>query len=258
MRTRQVRKSHSQANAVSGARPLSPHLEFLNRHVGSLPEAINGTQLETLNEALRILFDRLREARRQFEEEDDHGRTGAFTALGGLWQFIVLFEEGKAGTLEVPLLRLQDALVSLDAGSVQPIVEKQKRRLGGRPPSSHGYMALKGHVAGTVKQLVNAGLSRNDAHQRVAKQLKQLGVRSERGPGHVTATTVRNWCDEVSVDVNRQGTAAMMHDSMFTELEQQRLSSLSHTEARRFASASLSAWTLSIFPELKKLANPRS
>jgi hypothetical protein len=258
MRTRQASKSQKidALRDVISSRQESPHLRFLNQHVGTLPEVLREADLAVLNAAFGILFDGLREARRQFEQEGDCGRAGAVTALNVLWQFIVLFETAKAHTLEVPLLRLQDALVCLDAGSVQRIVEKRKKHFRG--PSSYVHSSLKGHVAGTVRRLVNTGLRSTDARERVARQLKALGVRPDRGGGHVTATTVRNWCNEVSKDVNRDGAASIMYDGMFTEGQRERFSALPETEARRFALMSLSAWVLTYFPELKKLVNPHS
>jgi hypothetical protein len=131
---------------------LPPHREFLNRYEGALPETIDTTNLIILNAALAFLFAHLREARRQFAQEGDAGRAGAFTALGALWQFVALFEKPNAETLQMPILRLQDALVSLDNNSVEPIVKPTKRR--GRGGSSHAHLALIGHAAGTVRRLV--------------------------------------------------------------------------------------------------------
>jgi hypothetical protein len=228
---------------------LPPHLEFLNRYQGSLPEIIGKANLVVLNSALGFLFAHLREARRQFEQEGDAGRAGAFTALGALGQFVVLFEKPKAETIEIPILRLQDALVSLDKNSVEPIVKPTRRR--GRAGSSHAHLALKGDAAGTVRRLVAAGLNRSDAEEKVAAQLRQLGVRAKRGSGNVTAATVRNWCNEVSSDVSRKGTAAQVCDTMFTDAEDKRFLTLSNADARRYALGSLSDWVQSMFLELK-------
>jgi hypothetical protein len=226
-----------------------PHRKFLQQNRGALPEVISEGELATLNTGLSLLFSRLREARQQFAKEGDNGRCGAFTALGALWQFLVLFKVLDAETLEVPILRLQDALASLDNNSVLPIVKPIPRH--GRAPSSHAHLALKGNVAGTVRRLIGTGLSQADAHKQVASQLKQLGVRAERGSGGVTVTTIRNWCNEVSSDVSRRGTAAQMYEGMFTAAEEQRFSGLSEADARLFALKSLAAWVRSLFPELK-------
>ena len=227
-----------------------PNLQFLKRYQGTLAEIIRGSDLVVLNAALNFLFTRLREARRQFEQEGDAGRLGAFTALGALWQFVVLFEKPSSQSLQTPILRLQDALVSLDKNSVLPIVAPTKRR--GRGESSHAHLALKGHVAGTVRRLISLGAGQADALEKVAAMLRRLGVRAERGSGQVTARTIRNWCNEVSTDVSRKGTAAQVFHDMFADAEEKRFASLSQADARRFALVSLSSWVERLFPELKK------
>jgi hypothetical protein len=227
-----------------------PFLEFLSRAQGTLPEIISEAQLDTVNSALRFLFTHLRQARRQFHEEKD-GRAGAFTALGAYWMFIVLFEAPLAESLQVPILRLQDALVGLDKGYVDPIVRPMRRR--GRAPSSEVYAALKGQAAGTVKRLMEIDFDRRNSHEMVANQLRRLGVRAERGSGVVTANTVRNWCDAVSSDVGRHGTAAQMYDSMFARPEvQQRYSAMPKAQAGSLALDILAAWVRSTLPELQK------
>jgi hypothetical protein len=232
-----------------------PHLEFFNRYEGALPEIIGTANLAILNAALGFLFAHLRDARRQFEQEGDAGRAAAFTALGALWQFVALFEKPKAETLAIPILRLQDALASLDKNSVEPIVKPTRRQ--GRGGSSHVDLALIGHAAGTVRRLVAIGLNPSDAREEVAAQLHRLGIRAKRGSGNVTAGTVRNWCNEVSSDVSRNGTAAQVYDTMFTDAEERRFLTLSKADAKRFALGSLSYWVQSMFPGLKgKLVNP--
>jgi hypothetical protein len=98
---------------------------------------------------------------------------------------------------------LQDALSSLEKNSVLPIVTPTKRQ--GRAGSSEAHLALKGHAAGTVRRLISLGVDRSQAHKKVAAKLRGLGLRAERGPGHLTAVTIRNWCNEVSSDVGRKG-----------------------------------------------------
>jgi hypothetical protein len=108
----------------------------LDRHKGTLPGIIGEAELETLNAGLNLLFARLREARRR--EEGDAGRPGAFTALGALFQFIVLFKQPHAETLYVPVLKLLDALAALDNNAVEPII-KPTRRLDARRPAMTCY-----------------------------------------------------------------------------------------------------------------------
>src|SRR5262249_32275023 len=161
----------------------------------------------TLNSALDILFADLRRALSQFEQEGDNRREGTFIALGAFWRFITLFRTPLSESLEVPILHLMDALAGLEKNRVDSILKPVRHR--GRAPSSEAYLALKGYATATVERLVRIGLDRQDAYQAVAKQLTEVNIRPERGSGSITSTTLRNWCDEVSSDVGRHGTAAL-------------------------------------------------
>jgi hypothetical protein len=191
------------------------------------------------NEGLRILFADLRRAAELSLDGKDHGRVGAAAALGALWRFVVLFEKPLAETLHLPILRLQDHLASLERGDVPAMLRPAKLPRGGRAESSGARHALRGHVAGTVRRLLDAGLKVPEAHKLVAKELKRLNVKPERGSGGVTADTVRHWCEAVAADVGRRGTAARIYDEMLTDAERARFLRLEPIERRRFAVASL-------------------
>jgi hypothetical protein len=167
---------------------------------GILPDQIGETELDALNSALESLFTKLREAKTQFEQDGDNGRLGAFTALGAFWKFITLFRTPYIESLQVPILRLQDALAKLEDNRVEPILQPVRRPRGGRPPSSSAYASLKGQSVATVELLQEMGLDRSAARLAVAKELSKLGVRPERGSGRVPATTLRNWRDEILSD----------------------------------------------------------
>ena len=68
-KARRIRQSRRRADAEKGVRgkmqlrDARPHLDFLNRSQGSLPEAITEGDLTTLNSGLGFLFAWLREAR---------------------------------------------------------------------------------------------------------------------------------------------------------------------------------------------------
>ena len=83
----------------------------------------------------------------------------------------------------------------------------------------------------------------------MARQLRELGIRPERGSGTVTATTVRNWCNEVPSDVDRRGTAALMYDDRLAPEERERFLSLPKDRAIELALERLTAWILSVFSE---------
>jgi hypothetical protein len=229
--------------------------EFWDRVKHTLPERIEEADLNTLNSALELLFGRLREARAQFDNEGDEGRLGAFTALAAFWQFITLFRTPYAEKLHVPILHLQDALGMLDQNLVKPILRPAPH--SGRAPSSNIYATLKGQAAATVQLLLRTGLARPDAHKQVAKLLARLGARgvisekAGRGTGAITATTVRNWVDEVSSDVGRHKAAAAVYD-MTLAAEQEKLSNMPKDQARGEALGKLAHWVRSMSPDPQK------
>jgi hypothetical protein len=232
-----------------------PEIEFLDRMKGTLPEHITGGDLETLNVGLGFFFTDLRRAFEQFQQSEHHGRAGAVRALSATWRLVALFKEPLAKNLHMPMLRLQDALLALDQSTVDPMLRPVRR--SGRSSSTGARAALRGHAAGTVTRLVQAGLLRPHALAQVAKALVKLGVRPERGSGQITATTVRHWCAEVADDVGRHGVAAIMHDGMFTDEERQSFSGLASDQERcSFALKSLAQWVRAALPELQKPVNP--
>jgi hypothetical protein len=217
-----------------------------------LPETIEEADLANLNLALGALFDRLREARAQFEDEGDHGRLAACNALGAFWQFITHFRAPYMQSLQVPILRLQDALSKLNESRVEPILQPVRRRRGGRPPSSDTYASLKGQAVATVELLHRVGLEWRAARLAVAKELSKLGVRPERGSGLVTATTLRNWRDEILSDVGRHNAAAVTYEMALTPAEQKKFTNMPNGQARSHALRLLTHWVKSVFPELQK------
>jgi hypothetical protein len=229
-----------------------PFLEFLHRAQGTLPEVIAQTNLDTLNRALGLLFDHLRQARLQFEGGDE--RHAAFTALGAISRFVVLFNASRSEGLHVPVVQLQSALADLENNLVSPMLKPVLR--SGRSPSGHARAALKGYVAGTVERLLQTGLGQREAHLQVAKLLKSVGARAERRSGDITATTVRHWCREVASDFGRHGIAALMYDSMFTEVERRKFSALPPDQARHHALVSLGDYVQMSFPFKNPLKPP--
>jgi hypothetical protein len=221
--------------------------EFVVQHAGSLPEAVAEGDLDTLNSGLRFLFADLRSAQRLYREKGDDGRAGASAALGATWRFVMLFKDPLAETLHVPILNLHASLRALEDNLVEPILKPVPH--DGRAPSSGRRAALKGCVAGTVERLLRTGFGRQDANLAVAKRLRRLGVRPERGSGKITGNTVRHWCEEVATDVGRRGTAAIMYHSMFTSAEVDKFSALPVDQARSHALDSLAGFVQAIFPE---------
>jgi hypothetical protein len=252
--SRRSRRRLAAAESVKKSGDQPPHLSFLMQLQGSLPETIAETNLKILNSGLGFLFDRLRMARQQYDEGGDGGRVAAFTALGAMWQFIVLFKLPLMENLHAPILKLQDALVALDKNNVLPILKPIAR--AGRVASSHAYLTLQGHAAGTVMRLRELDIDRKNAYAFVAKELAKLGVRPERGKNAITPNTVRHWCDGVASDVGRLGTAAMTYDMMFTPEQNKKFRARPAAEAKTFALSSLRHYVQVMFPELRSREKP--
>src|SRR5262245_11330306 len=230
--------------------PDPPFLEFLNRAKGTPSETIGEADLSTINSGLQFLFERLREAQEQFEREGDNGRLGARTALSACWNFILLFRKPLEETLHVPILRLHSALRMLDQGATEPILEPVRRP--GRAPSDPAYDSIRGDAVATVQILLQTGLARGEAHEEVAKQLRQLGVEPERGSGTVTATTVRNWCDKIPSQVDPDSTAALMYHRKLAPEEMEMFSAMPKDRAKQFALQLLANYARAIIPERQK------
>jgi hypothetical protein len=81
-------------------------------------------------------------------------------------------------------------------------------------------------------------------------------MRAEKGSGEITARTVRRWCEEVASDVGRHGIAALMYDSVFAEVERQKLSALPLDQARHHALVSLGDYVRMSFPPKNPLNPP--
>jgi len=214
-RSRRLVSTRNNVKSKTQSGEARPDLDFLNRFKGSLHETIVEGDLATLNSGLAFLFAGLRQAKQLYDEGEDGGRVAAFMALGAMWKFVALLNSPRKELLQVPVLKLMDALAALDQNNVLPILKPVTRR--GRAPSSHAYASSQGTAAGTVTRLRESGLNPEEAYKLVANELTKLGVRSERGKGTIKANTVRHWCDDVASDVRRFGTAAMMYDSMFTD-----------------------------------------
>jgi hypothetical protein len=252
------RRSRRRVAAATGtttkARPegVAENHDFAVRMRGKLPEAITSEHLELLNSGLQFLFADLRTA---CETHAANRREGELIALGALMRFVSLFETTLSEQLHLPILALRGALFDLEENIVGPSLQRVKKP--GRSRSSMEREALKGHVAATAQRLFQAGMSTTDAHDLIAKELKKLGVKPERGSGDLKATTVRDWCDEVAADVSRAGVAANVYDGMFTEAEVKRFKALASDQRRKaFALESLRAFVRKVITGTLNRANP--
>jgi hypothetical protein len=198
-----------------------------------LPEKIGLENLGALNEALAVLLQDLRNARR-LPAGETHGRLGAVTALCATWRFLMRFEPVLAETLHVPLLNLHGALQALNDGTVEQVLKPAISAAGGRTPDGFNQEKVVGFAVGAVGRLRWTGMSPRQAHKAVAEILKPLGVRSSRGTGTVTPRTVRGWCERVAADVALRSIAAQNVQLMLTEKWRRQLSPKDPQAARRF------------------------
>ncbi len=164
--------------------------------------------------------------------------------------FLRLFREPLAENLEVPLLRLQDALAGLYENNVQPMLRQARRR--GRAKESDAYQVLMGFAAGTAQRLKQAGLGRASAYRRVANILDKSGFKSARGGAPVSERTIRNWCQKVAEDVGSRGTARKSYDRMFTREENARFAQRSKEDARELAIVSFKEFIRIYFSEHRR------
>jgi hypothetical protein len=229
----------SQSKVDDTKDPLPAGADFFERFNGTLPEVITQSNLPTLNAALFLLFARLREVRRLYHETEND-RLAICMALGAYYRFIDLFQKPLAECLHTPIVDLISALEGLENNSVSPIVQPIRHR--GRSHSSSARETLRGLVAATVRRLQEANLSAKDAHQAVARQLNQLGLRPERGSGRISEHTVKNWCNEVSGDVGRHGVASLMYGQAFTESECERFAAKAKQMGMKPAALHTLAW----------------
>jgi hypothetical protein len=75
---------------------------------------------------------------------------------------------------------------------------------------------VKAAAVFVVRRFQDFGMERPAACATVAKHLEALGVKSERGPGHVTQRTVREWCEAINADVGRHSFTSVMYHKLMT------------------------------------------
>jgi hypothetical protein len=234
-----------------------PDIEFFTHNKGTLPEVITSSELQTLNSALRFLFASLREIRPLYQNAEAEDRRRAIcVALSFYCRFIQLFQKPLEEELDVPILHLTDALVGLNDNLVSPILQTIPKK--GRSKSSDAHNALKGLVAATVTYLCENGFRAENAHNALAQWLNKLGVRSERGSGDITPTTVFNWCNEVSkLGETSTATAAIMRNEMLAASERERLAATAKKATPEYAARNrLILWVTTHYAALKIVKPP--
>jgi len=133
-------------------------------------------------------------------------------------RFLERFRTIDIERLSAPLVVLGDALLSLEAGKVAPVLSPRKRR--GAAPEGVLYETLKGSAVSVVRRLQATGMSRKDSRGAVARELSKLGLRparkgSREGAGQFTARTIAKWEDDIAADIGFSTVAAVA----FREIE---------------------------------------
>jgi hypothetical protein len=219
----------SEAELLAHARAFR---EFVEKFGGTLPEVITEANLPILNEGLRLFFAELRVAAKWFHTGEGDGRGGAVMSVDALWKFIALFDRPLSEGLHMPAQSHFDELT-----------HENPRHLTGV------QQVIRGQAAGTVKRLMQAGLSQHEAHKQVAKVLVKHRVSKQRHGQQISANTVRYWCEDVAADVSRKGMAAIAFDRMFTEMDNTFYASLpSDGERRNCALRALSDFLHNVAP----------
>jgi len=176
--------------------------------------ALSSAEAKVINDALDLLYCGMREANQHFQTDNEYaGRTGVILAL---WQALEFFSTLKPIVdegLNAPLVRLLGALLNLKDGSVEPLLKSAKSPTG-RRISGAWHNGLKGATVYTVHCFIKTGLKGPDAHKQIAEILEHAGVIPARGKGTITARTIRNWCESLSVDVGCHSEAAQTYRTL--------------------------------------------
>ncbi|MDE2561248.1 MAG: hypothetical protein KGL48_03280 [Sphingomonadales bacterium] len=124
------------------------------------------------------------------------GREGALKALCSVITFFRHVPQiGDTGLL-VPLHLLADAVLALDNGHTRPML--RKRKLPHRAKANTIHNSMIALAAFSVTALTKRGMSTQEATKAVAECMNKGGANKQRGSRHITAVTVRHWCEQAS------------------------------------------------------------
>ncbi len=158
---------------------------------------------------LNLFHERLREAKRLYEGEDDGGRAGMALAVSAAADLVLSIEEMRSEDLAVPLSALAIALTDLDNGKVaRGLIPKI---FGNRPPDTHMRQAMRAYASIAMELLMMAGFQRGEAAHVVINFMISKGVKAD-GRRTWTGATVANWRDQC-----RAGKAAIFTQEIWGE-----------------------------------------
>jgi hypothetical protein len=121
----------------------------------------------------------------------DRRRRAAMYAVHAVVAFLVRINKKRAPT--AALNDVSSALFDLERGAKPSLFEAELP--GSRPPDSIDRVQMKGIAAAAMSAMMKAGLSREDAAQRVANELRRAGV-DLGGRRHLDGGTVASWRDQ--------------------------------------------------------------
>jgi hypothetical protein len=213
-----------------------------------LPETVGPEHLPALNIGLQHLWAELRQA--QSEYRAGRESTGAYLSLIAVGAFLSLFGATWTEGLGMPLSALESALWALDEGIVEPILTPPRPAKAGRAPSSALKQELRGAAVYVLRRLMDFGLSRSAAEQAVADDLRRIGVRPDRGrgPGRLTRSAVRAWCEEVAADIGRRRTATRRYRLLLADPTNKALDGMPADDAVKLLRHRLIAFAAAVNP----------
>lgn len=155
----------------------------------------------------RLMAD-LHDARAAFETDQ---RSGCIAALGATIAFLdvlttIARQQGApvSVSLTEPLVRLAGAMNSLEAGTVEPLLQAapQKRgagwQQGNRPPLATNVEVGRAVAAAAMECLIMAGMQRKEAARHAAKLLVRSPLISEdRSNGARPERRIARWRDNL-------------------------------------------------------------
>jgi hypothetical protein len=166
----------------------------------ALPECEE--QKSDLLKVLEKLFAELRESKAAFENNSDNSRAAVVLSLQAVLRFLIRFQYPvDAEGLQVPLGHLHTALLSLEDGTVLPLLRKSRPKQRGRSNESgarHDLWGLAAHFLDLLSRIRTV----DEAARAVADLLAKSGFGPSRenqdlnntgGRARITNITVLNW-----------------------------------------------------------------
>jgi hypothetical protein len=150
----------------------------------------NPGDLATVRMGLRRMITALQRSRISYERSSE--REAAKTALEAVLDFLDLFRSINLTQADLPLRVLLRGLESLDAGAIEPMLER--KAVSGRPVALNSLL-LRGYAGGLADKLMRqTGRTLASACELVAERLDAAGYRrTADGREAITGATVRAW-----------------------------------------------------------------